>query len=119
MPIANCILSPLCPSRPAAGEPERVDDLIHLWATHADRAHALSEMTVNVYHAHAQLGKQYRIMAHLLLPSIWSKEDVSALQLGLARALADYYAIAVDEVMVTTNILHSGLVVENGEEIRW
>jgi hypothetical protein len=54
-----------------------------------------------------------------MLPSIWSKSNISSLQLGLASALSKHYLVEIDEVQVITHIVTSGLVVESGKEINW
>jgi hypothetical protein len=109
MPIANCILAPGCE---LGGE-----NLISLWAD--ESAQSAQHMTVNIIRGSTQLGNRYQVMATLLLPSIWSKADVSSLQTGLARALARYFQVAISEVQVVTTIVESGMVVEDGEEIQW
>lgn len=76
-------------------------------------------MTVNILHSQAQAGNRYAIMATLLLPSIWSDEDVTSLQLGLASALAAFYALPVEQVFISTTIVASGRVVEKGQTVCW
>lgn len=109
MPIANCIVAPECAS--GAG------DLIELWASSSGLP--AEQMTINIIPRSEQLGKRYTIMANLLLPSLWSDAHISRLQLGLASALSLHFAVAIDEIFVTTQIVTSGLVVEGGREIHW
>jgi hypothetical protein len=54
-----------------------------------------------------------------MLPSHWSKENISKLQLGLAKALSKCLRVSIKQVHIVTNIIDSGLVVENGEETTW
>lgn len=58
-------------------------------------------------------------MATLQLPSVWSQEKVTVLQLGLARALSQYFQLSLEQVHVVTTTINSGLVVENGGQITW
>ncbi|HEY5703207.1 MAG TPA: hypothetical protein VIV20_07030 [Gammaproteobacteria bacterium] len=76
-------------------------------------------MTVNIITSNQQLGNQYSVMANLLLPSIWTASDISAIQTGLARALAKSFNVALTQVHIVTNIVSSGLVVEEGQEMKW
>ncbi|WP_372883138.1 hypothetical protein [Psychromonas sp.] len=112
MPIANCRVVADCKRN--SGE---LTELIELWSVASGKAS--DEMTVNLLEVSRQFGKQYKIMADLLLPSVWSATDISLLQLGLAGALSRYFAIAIDEIIVITHIIESGRVVESGEEVSW
>lgn len=109
MPIANCIVFPDC----AAAE----NDLIALWATESGQS--AQHMTINIVTGSAQFGNRYPVMATLSLPSLWLKPDISALQTGLARALARYYQLPLAQVHVVTSIVEPGFVVEDGKEIEW
>jgi len=114
MPIANCIIS-----SKYLGHDDNSKDLMRLWVEHSGIQQAGSEMTVNIISSNSQMGKGYAVMATLLLPSIWSKNEISALQKGLARALSVYYSLPNDQVFITTSILDSGFVVDNGSEVTW
>jgi len=114
MPIANCFVSPAHQSK--AGNSK---DLIRLWVKHSGIQQAEPEMTVNIVFSNSQIGKNYAAMATLLLPSLWPKDAISALQLGLSRALSDYYSLSPEQVFITTGIIDSGLVVENAQEVKW
>ncbi|MDO3386570.1 hypothetical protein QWI17_12055 [Gilvimarinus sp. SDUM040013] len=109
MPIANCIFAPHCP--------EGQGDIIELWSVYAGKSS--DEMTVNMIASNKQAGKQYSVVASLYLPSIWSEEDINALQTGLARALAEYWRVDSAAVLVMVHILASGRVVESGETLVW
>lgn len=109
MPIANCFVTQDCP--PGAG------DIIKFWAH--ESGISSDHMTVNIIPGSQQFGNKYLVMANLLLPSIWSKSDISKIQAGLSRALAKYFNITLAQVHVVTNIVHSGMVVEAGQEITW
>jgi hypothetical protein len=109
MPIANCVVSKNCTGGSA--------NLIEVWA--ADAGISPEHMTVNMVSCEEQLGNRYKIMATLLLPSLWSSSEISRLQLGLARSLAQYFEIPMNEVHVITHIVSSGLVVESGQEVEW
>ena len=112
VPIANCMVVKDC--KRSAGA---TTELIELWSVASGKA--ADEMTVNLVGISQQFGKQYKIMANLLLPSVWSAADISLLQLGLAKALASYFSIAIDEIIVVTHIIESGRVVESGQEVTW
>lgn len=75
-------------------------------------------MTVNVTAAR-QGGTEYRLMADLRLPSLWSPPQVEELQLALATALAECAELKPAEVHVLTSIVQTGHVVEGGEIRRW
>lgn len=109
MPIANCIVTPDC--QQSSG------NLVELWAS--ESGNSSDHMTVNIITSNQQLGNQYSVMANLLLPSIWTASDISAIQTGLARALAKSFNVALTQVHIVTNIVSSGLVVEEGQEMKW
>jgi hypothetical protein len=109
MPIANCTI--------ASENSSCSEDLIELWAS--ESGISPEHMTINIVAGSGQVGKKYAAMANLLLPSLWSDSEISSLQLGLARALAQHYAIPVAEVHVVTTIVTSGKVVESGREVEW
>ena len=109
MPIANCIISSDCP--PVS------DKLVDIWAS--ESGVSSEHMTVNLLANSGQLGKKYKIMATLFLPSLWSAPEMSALQLGLAKALSQCFAVPVSEVHIITTIINSGMVVESGQEVTW
>ncbi len=109
MPIANCIVIPNC-------SPVNLN-LIELWAK--ESGHSKDHMTVNILTSTEQHGNAYSVMATLLLPSLWSKDSISSLQLGLAKALAEKYGLSLDDVHVVTHIVQSGCVVESGHEVSW
>ena len=114
MPIANCIIS-----SEYLDLDDNSKDLIRLWVEYSGIQQAGPEMTVNMISSNSQKGKEYAVMATVLLPSIWSKNEISALQKGLARALSAYYSLPNEQVFITTSIVDTGLVVENGSEITW
>ena len=109
MPIANCIVTPDCT--------ESQGDLLELWSKESGKS--VEHMTINIITRSQQLGNGYAVMANLILPSVWSNSDVSLLQVGLAKALATYFNLSLNHVHVVTQIVDSGLVVENGAEIQW
>lgn len=109
MPIANCIVTSACKSDPG--------NLIELWA--GESGHSPAHMTVNIVTSTQQFGQACPAMATLWLPSIWTKSDISSLQLGLARALEKYFNLAPNQVHIITQIVIPGMVVEDGQEIQW
>lgn len=109
MPIANCIVTSDC----VAGTSE----LIELWARESGQSS--EHMTVNISISNRQLGNNYRVMASLFIPSMWSSESISLLQIGLAKALAKHFELALSDVHVISNVVNSGSVVESGQEIQW
>lgn len=110
MPIANCFV------RDDVADPAQVAELAVRWSEESgiDGEH----MTVNLARV-TQAGAPYRVMAFLHLPSLWNAEQIDRLQLGLARALADYFGLPASEVHVITSIVQPGHVVEEGETQRW
>lgn len=109
MPIANCVITPNC--RPVEL------NLIELWA--AESGYSKDHMTINIITSAEQLGKVYSVMGTLWLPSLWSKESISSLQLGLVKALAEKYSLSLNDVHVMTHLVQSGFVVESGVEVNW
>jgi hypothetical protein len=109
MPIANCIVKADCQNSS--------NNLIELWAE--ESGVSSEHMTVNIVVSNEQLGNQYSVMATLSLPSAWSNTDISSLQVGLARAIAVHYDISIHDVHVVTHVLNSGLVVEDGNSVKW
>jgi len=112
MPIANCIITPKCQS-----SLDHSVSLINIWSKESKLSS--EHMTVNLIESKVQLGNNYNVMANLLLPSMWSRKDISSLQIGLANALAQYFSVTLQSVHVVTSIINSGLVVEGGKEITW
>ena len=112
MPIANCIIS--------LDQPKQLDisdEIIELWGKYSGKD--TSEMTVMISHSDEQLGKAYSAICCLYLPNVWSRESVSALQVGLANALADCLAVELSDIMIMTSMIESGFVVEKGREVKW
>ncbi len=109
MPVANCIVSPDCVPGTA--------DLAELWAE--ESGCSAEHMTINIITGNQQFGRQYSVMANLYLPSLWSSEAMSALQTGLAGALSVYFTLSAEEILVITQIIDSGNVVENTKEVDW
>lgn len=109
MPIANCFISPSCPLGKG--------NLVDIWANHS--AQSSEHMTVNFIESKAQFGNEYFVMANLYLPSVWSSASISSIQIGLSKSLAEYFNITIDQVQVITSIVSSGMVVEDGQEIKW
>lgn len=91
--------------------------LIEYWSRFSGKPS--EHMTVNILQAQLQVGVQYKAMASLSIPSMWLAEDVNRLQLGLARAIAEFFSISIASVHVVTTVIESDLVVENGEQIHW
>ena len=112
MPIANCIVTPKHQE-----QLDSVGNLIELWAN--ESSISSENMTINIITSNEQHGKRYRIIATLLLPTIWSDSDVSSLQIGLAKALSIYFNALPDQILVCTSMINSGMVVESSEEVKW
>ena len=108
MPIANCIVTSGCQHGSSK--------LIELWASESGQSS--ENMTINLITSTRQFGNRYSVMATLWLPSIWSTSEASSLQIGLAKALAEYFNLVPDEVHVITQLFDSGMVVEE-EEMQW
>lgn len=109
MPIANCIIK---------RDLDRCEgDLIGLWSSESQQP--AEHMTVNIIVSEGQMGKSYGAMATLYLPSLWSESAINKLQLGLSYALSKFYRLPAAEVFVTTCIVESGRVVEEGVVLNW
>ena len=109
MPIAHCQIKP--------GLNFGSQDLIDLWSLESGQP--AQHMTVNLTEVSQQFGVEYAVMANLTVPSAWSTPQISALQVGLAKALSQYFRIEIDQVHVITSIISSGTVVESGKEVTW
>lgn len=109
MPIANCIIEP--------GLSQAGGNIVERWAQAAGVG--AEEMTVNLIEVAEQQGKRYGVMATLYLPSAWPEDKRVALQLGLATALAEAFSLPPKQVQVTTQIVASGQVVEQGRIQTW
>ena len=112
MPIANCIITSKCQLNL-----DQSKNLIEIWANESKISP--EQMTVNIVVSNEQHGKKYNIMANLLLASMWSYNDISSLQVGLAKALAQFFNVSLKSIHVTTSIINSGMVVEDGNVIEW
>ncbi|MCM5506982.1 MULTISPECIES: hypothetical protein [Vibrio] len=111
MPIAHCTISPDLVFKVETGE------VMERWGSLSEQP--TTDMTINFVRANRQEGRPYLIIANLFLPSVWSEKSVSALQLGLAKALSESFSVESQNVLVMTTILSSGFVVENGREVTW
>ena len=109
MPIANCVIN----QQLAAGD----NNPVELWARKSGVSAEL--LTINVMRSEAQFGVRYDVMATLQLPTAWSKDQASQIQLGLASALASHFSLPASRVHIVTQWVESGLAVENGEEQVW
>lgn len=109
MPIAHVILRQDCP--------EGRGDVIALWSQASEQAE--EHMTINFLRSEQQCGTGSKAMATLLLPSLWSLPNRVRLQEGLAKALAQYFQLSIDQVHVVSHVLESGCVVENGTTLTW
>lgn len=112
MPIAHCRLR-----SSLRYSPENLSALIELWSDYAGIAS--EEMTVTLVSVDQIAGRHYSAMAELQLPTLWSKAQVADLQLGLARALSHFFALPAAEVIVLTNLVAAGHVVDSGEVQEW
>lgn len=108
MPIANCVLSASCP--------QGQGDLIELWSRSAQQS--TEHMTINLIRGEQQ-GQDYAVVATLFLPSVWSSSAMKRLQEGLAVALIEYFSVKPSDVIVLTQVLESGQVVEDAETVYW
>ncbi|WP_230556737.1 hypothetical protein [Teredinibacter turnerae] len=109
MPVAHCIVAETCQFEPISP--------VDLWAREAKQSP--DEMTVTVVRRCQYFGKPHGVIANLYLPTAWSKNKASVLQVGLARALAQYCKTSLQDVLVNTRMVESGCVVEAGEEVFW
>lgn len=108
MPVANVVV--------ATDRTPDADAIIRLWSRAAGVG--AEEMTVNLVSA-TQGGRRYAAMAQLLVPSVWSDDDIERLSVGLARALAEATDAEPPSVQVITTVLTTGSVVEGGRIVHW
>ncbi len=107
MPIANVLVSKELQARAT-----ELADFTLSWSAESELSG--KHMTVNFLPGLCQSGAAYDLMAVLYLPTLWSEENVQALQVGLANALAKRLDVRPDRVHVMTTIIQSGRVVEDG-----
>ncbi|MGR5175316.1 hypothetical protein ACPV4B_01045 [Vibrio parahaemolyticus] len=112
MPVAVCFITSELKLRES-----QTPDMVEVWSRHSGIG--ASEMTVTLIPSEQHFGKSYAVIGHLYLPSVWAEEQVTSLQLGLASALVDCFAIDESQVLIMTSMIESGLVVEGGREIHW
>ena len=112
MPIANCLVKRDIYESVAC---ER--SVVEIWSSHSGVKP--DYMTVNFIELLGQHGCAYEVMANLYLPSLWSNSDIGKLQVSLAKALAEYFKTDPGKVHVITQVVGSGMVVENGEIAEW
>jgi hypothetical protein len=112
MPIANILLREDI-TAPAAG----LDALIDRWS----RASGISasHMTVNLMTGVHQAGAAFDAMAFLYLPTLWSGEQVDALQTGLATAIGTHFAVPPKRVQIIVTPVQSGHAAVGGTIERW
>ena len=111
MPIANLFMRKTMADRLVTG-----GDLIARWASAANLA--ADHMTVNVVTCD-QFGAPYAVMAFLYLPTLWTDDQVNALQLGLASALTTALGVPPQSVQVVVTMVPSGHACEGGTIARW
>lgn len=107
MPIARCTVLKTCLQNASLKH-----DPVVLWREKSGINS--DEMTISVTGCEQQFGKQYKVLAELYLPSLWSASNKQQLQLGLALALAEYFSTALNNILVITIMVNSRDVVENG-----
>ena len=112
MPIANCVVSAELDIPPS-----NAGCLVERWSKHADVA--ADEMTINLISSTAQFGKAYAVVANLYLPDLWPADKATALQQGLANALSEHFQIDTKQLLVMTQPLASGQVVDAGQQVTW
>lgn len=112
MPIANCIVTDKY-----RNTNDKSLDLVTLWANESFKP--AEHMTINIISCNEQYGNQYGVMANLQIPTIWSSNDISLLQLGLVKALSIYFKAPMNDIHVVTTLISSGMVIEDGEVITW
>ena len=112
MPIAHCVLAPEINVEQTSSA-----SLVSCWAQYANVDE--QQMTINLLSCHQQIGQAYAVIATLLLPSLWQQEAINRLQLGLAKALAECLKQPVERILVITQIIESGRVVDNGQLLSW
>lgn len=109
MPIANCLVSSNCKSGNA--------NLIDLWAKESGLSS--KDMTITITRYDLQVGNKYDAIVNLYLPSMWSINNISKLQMGLSKAVAEYFTLTIEKVIVITSVIEAGNVVEAGEIVKW
>ncbi|MEM7319034.1 MAG: hypothetical protein AAF408_08425 [Pseudomonadota bacterium] len=101
MPIANVFLRPDHP-----GLSGGLGDVTALWADAAGVS--ADHMTVNLVPLSGQEGVRFDAVAVLYLPTVWSSDQVGALQLGLTNALAAALGLSRSAIQVVVSMIQSG-----------
>lgn len=110
MPILNCFIKKKQVSF------TKFQKAIKLWSN--DIQVDEKEICMNVLQTRMQIGKQYKIMINLFLPSIW-KNDIEKIQISLIKYLVECLNVNTSEIFLFTSIINSGNVIENGEVVEW
>ena len=110
MPIINCFIKKRKISF------TKLQKALRLWSkdTHIEE----KQICLTVLQSQIQVGKQYEIMIHLILPSIWNTK-VKTTQLSLVKHISECLSVDVSEIFLFTSIINSGNVIEKGEVIEW
>jgi len=114
MPIVNCTIAP-----DLECEIKNNHDLIKRWSIESGFPEGAKEMTINIVRSEAQYGNQYKIIANLFLPSLWSSDALRSLQCGLDIVLRRCFSLRPDEILIITHVIDSGLIVDKGEVVEW
>lgn len=110
MPIVNCFIKNKQTSY------IKLQEVVKLWSRDimVDEKH----ISLTVLQSEVQVGKQYEMMIHLILPSIWEK-NIKKTQLSLVKSMAECLNVKATEIFLFTSIINSGNVIENGGVIKW
>ena len=112
MPIANVFLARTSPAEPR-------DDIVLVERWSQASGISAEHMTLNIIQMAAQHGAACPIMAFLYLPTLWRNDQRDALQLGLARALSEGFAVETGSIQVVTSLVESGCTVAAGRIETW
>jgi hypothetical protein len=110
MPIATCFLNPKI-------DINQISGLVTEWAGILEVEER--DICINVITNFHQFGRDYEILVHLSLPSVWKEREIREIQTSLLGLLSRYCRVAPEKIFIMTNIIHSGHVVDDGEIVTW
>jgi len=111
MPIVNCF------TKRKELNSQILNDIVQKWSEKIEVAE--KDITMNFVADYAQVGQKYEFLVFLYLPTLWNKESIRNIQTTLLEILLDFFKVSANEVLILTNIIESGNVIENGKVATW
>ena len=110
MPVANCFLDNRVETRKYEEIIFRLSENLAINST---------DITINFIKSEYQVGKAFRLMIFLYLPSIWQQNEVEKIGLEFTKTLSECLGIETCDIFLITSIIESGNVIANNTVERW